>query len=110
MSVEFDRGSLGKFDSRTLNRETLDRWTGRIAFLTPNLPTGIIPIKIARLKLSGKSPMDMSIPPLRFKIMLESNPLKSRILVRKSAVPLTSPYRKGGATLFNHIATSRRPW
>ena len=29
MSVEFDRGSLGKFDSRTLNRTTLSRWTGR---------------------------------------------------------------------------------
>ena len=29
MSVEFDRGSPGKFDSRTLNRKTLDRWTGR---------------------------------------------------------------------------------
>ena len=29
MSVEFDRGSPGKFDSRTRNRETLDRWTGR---------------------------------------------------------------------------------
>ena len=31
MSVEFDRGSPGKFDSRTLKRETLDRWTGRIS-------------------------------------------------------------------------------
>ena len=30
MSVEFDRGSPGKFDSRTLSRETLGRWTGRI--------------------------------------------------------------------------------
>ena len=30
MSVEFDRGSLGKFDSRTLNMTTLSRWTGRI--------------------------------------------------------------------------------
>ena len=30
MSVEFDRGSPGKFDSRTLSRETLSRWTGRI--------------------------------------------------------------------------------
>ena len=30
MSVEFDRGSPGKFDSRTLNRKTLNRWTGRI--------------------------------------------------------------------------------
>ena len=29
MSVEFDRESPGKFDSRTLNRETLNRWTGR---------------------------------------------------------------------------------
>ena len=31
MSVEFDRGSPGKFDSRTLSRETLRRWTGRIS-------------------------------------------------------------------------------
>ena len=30
MSVEFYRGSPGKFDSRTLSRETLSRWTGRI--------------------------------------------------------------------------------
>ena len=29
MSVEFYRGSPGKFDSRTLNRTTLSRWTGR---------------------------------------------------------------------------------
>ena len=28
MSIEFDRESPGKFDSRTLNRETLNRWTG----------------------------------------------------------------------------------
>ena len=26
MSVEFDRGSPGKFDSRTLNRKTFSRW------------------------------------------------------------------------------------
>jgi hypothetical protein len=31
MSVEFDRGSPGKFDSRTLNRETLNRWTAYAA-------------------------------------------------------------------------------
>ena len=31
---------------------------------TPNLPTNIIPTKIAGLKLSGKYPMDMRIPPL----------------------------------------------
>ena len=29
MSVEFYRESPGMFDSRTLNRETLSRWTGR---------------------------------------------------------------------------------
>ena len=29
MPVEFDRGSPGKLDSRTLNRKTLNRWTGR---------------------------------------------------------------------------------
>ena len=30
MSVEFYRGSPGEFDSRTLSRKTLNRWTGRI--------------------------------------------------------------------------------
>ena len=29
MSVEFYRESPGKFDSRTLDRKTLNRWTGR---------------------------------------------------------------------------------
>ena len=29
MSVEFYRESPGKFDSRTLSREALSRWTGR---------------------------------------------------------------------------------
>ena len=29
MPVEFDRGSPGKFDSRTLNMKTLNRWTER---------------------------------------------------------------------------------
>ena len=42
MSVEFDRGSPGKFDSRTLNRKTLNRWTGRtvssfFCLLSPSL-------------------------------------------------------------------------
>ena len=54
--------------------------------LTPNLPTNITPIEIAWLKLSGKSPMDLGIPPLRIKIMLESNPLKSIMLVGRLAV------------------------
>ena len=29
MSMNVDRGSPGKFDSRTLHRTTLNRWTGR---------------------------------------------------------------------------------
>ena len=33
--------------------------------------------------------MDMRIPPLKIKILLESNPLKSRILVRRLAVTKT---------------------
>ena len=53
----------------------------------PNLPTKSLPTKIARLKLSGKFPMDLRVIPLKIKIVLESNPLKSRILVRRLAVP-----------------------
>ena len=36
MSVEFDRESPGKFDLRTLNRTTLNRWTGRIRLVDVN--------------------------------------------------------------------------
>ena len=32
MSVEFYRESPGKFDSRTLSRITLNRWTGRMTY------------------------------------------------------------------------------
>ena len=52
----------------------------------PSLPAKIIPAKIARLKLSGKFPMGLGIPPLKSKIRLESDPLKSRILVPRLAV------------------------
>ena len=51
------------------------------AYRTPNLPTNIVPTNIAWLKLSGKSPIGLGIPPLRIKIMLESNPLKSTMSV-----------------------------
>ena len=53
---------------------------------TPNLPTTIIPAKTTCIKLYGSFPMDMRIPPLKSKIMLEANPLKSRILVQRLAV------------------------
>ena len=61
---------------------------------TPNHATKIIPTKTAWLKLSGKFPMGPGIPPLKIKIMLESNPLTSRMLVRKLAVlPWSGPQR-----------------
>ena len=65
--------------------------------ITADLPTKNLPAKIAWLKLSRKFPMDVRIPPLKMKIMLESNPLKSRNLVRRLAV---APERFG---------TPRRP-
>ena len=37
-------------------------------------------------------PMDMRIPPLKIKFLLESDPLKSRILVRRLAVLAPSPW------------------
>ena len=34
MSLEFYRESPGKFDSRTLSRGTLSRWTGRMLVIS----------------------------------------------------------------------------
>ena len=48
----------------------------------PKLPAKNFPAKIRRLKTSGKLPTGLGIPPLEIKVMLESNPLKSRSLVR----------------------------
>ena len=53
---------------------------------TPNLPTNIVPTNSARLKLSGKSPMYLGNPPLRIKIVLESNSRKSTMLVGRLGV------------------------
>ena len=49
---------------------------------TPNLPTKIIPAKrFADPNFPGKSPMGMRVPLLKITILIESNPLNSRILV-----------------------------
>ena len=40
--------------------------------------------------------MDMSIPALRIKIMLESNPLRSMMLVRRLAVHIMGTGRQAG--------------
>ena len=59
---------------------------------TPDLPTNIVPTNIAWLKLSGKSTMGLGIPPLRIKIMLESNPLKPTMLVGRLGVDSSNNY------------------
>ena len=58
----------------------------------------ISPLRLSLLrfrdsKSQGNSLWDMRIPPLNIKFLLESNPLKSRILVRRSAVdgPIWNP-------------------
>ena len=43
MSVECDRESPGKFDSRTLSRETLSRWTGRMRGRADGRDRGVAP-------------------------------------------------------------------
>ena len=61
----------------------------------------IRPISLLRLSLlrtvdttlPGEFPMGLRIPPLNIYIMLELNPLKSRILVRRWAVPNVDPRR-----------------
>ena len=42
-----------------------------------------LPVKIRRLNMSRRFPTDMRIPPLETKVLLESKPPKSRILVRR---------------------------
>ena len=59
---------------------------------TPNLPTKIIPTKIRWVNIYGKFPMDMRIPPLEIQVMLEPNPLRSRVLVRRLAVTRNAPH------------------
>ena len=68
----------------TVFRQPLIR--ARAGVLTPSLPTKTIPTEIPWLIISGKFPVEMRIPPLEIKNMLESNPLKSRILVWRLAV------------------------
>ena len=81
-------------DGRTVARRSSRSTTYDPFNLTPNLPTKVIPTTIACLKLSGKFPMSMIIPPLKTKILHESNPLMSRISVRRLAV----------SYLYNHSA------
>ena len=54
--------------------------------------------------MSGKFPLGLGIAPLKLKIMLESNPMKSRISVRRLAAPRRA--RHGGKRC---AAAPRRP-
>ena len=56
---------------------------------TPDFPTNIIPTNIAWLKLSGKFPRGLGMPPLKFRIMFVSNPLKPTMLVGGLGVEMT---------------------
>ena len=56
-----------------------------------SLPT-LHPTNIACLRLSGKSPTGLGIPPLKFKIMLESNPPKSTMIVGRLGVNSSNIY------------------
>ena len=51
----------------------------------PNHPTKNLPAKIGCLKISVRFPMGLGFPPLKIKILLGSNPLKSRILAQRLA-------------------------
>ena len=53
MSVEFDRGSPGKFDSRTLNREPLSKWSGRMPESDP-LKSRILARRLAVRVIRGE--------------------------------------------------------
>ena len=66
MSVELYRGSPGKFDSRTLSRTTLSRWTGRTHIASydlvcPSLACGGAPTSTLTLPL--KQPLNPSLKP-----------------------------------------------
>ena len=53
-----------------------------VLILPYDLEANIIPSRTRWLKLSGKSPMDLRTPPLNIKILPESNPPKSRIVLQ----------------------------
>ena len=55
-------------------------------YSTPNLPTNIIPTKIACLRLSGRFPVGLGLQPLKMKFVLESKTLKSIMLVGRLGV------------------------
>ena len=70
---------------------------------TPNVATNIVPTNIARVKISGKSPMGLRIPALKIKIVLESNLRKSTMLAGGLGVPRAP---EGGRTLWRNTGVT----
>ena len=57
--------------------------------LAPGLPSETIPIpRFVDSTFPGNYPADMRTPPLKLKNLLEPNPVKSRISVRRLAVSI----------------------
>ena len=79
------------------NRDPYVSHKNRDPWPTPNLPTKIMPTKIRWRDISGKLHMGLRIRPLDIKMMLESTPLKSRIIVRRLAVRPYGCHRPKGA-------------
>ena len=77
--AEIDRNSLDSLNNMWLQLQWLQS-AGPMN--TKNLQT-----KIRWLKLSGKCPVGLEIPPLNIKTLLELNHRKSRIVVWRLAVP-----------------------
>ena len=69
----------------------LARALGVSSTFTPSLPTRIAPIlRFVDSKSPGNSLMDTRTQPLKIKILLESNPLKSRILILRGGLLMST--------------------
>ena len=60
---------------------------------------GASPLRFVDPNFLGKFPQDLRIPPLKFKIVLESSPLKSRILVGRLGVTICDEAIKCNETI-----------
>ena len=74
---------------RPVRARIQQRMQGCVFSRMPVRPISLLRISLLRLldsSFPGKFPIDMRIPPLSINILLESNPLKSRILIQRLAV------------------------
>ena len=112
MSPIGDEPCVHAFTGLRVAEVAWDEWLLRsCTYVSPISLLTLHPTNIAWLKLSGKSPMDMSMPPLWIKIMLESNPLKSTMLVGRLGVRAfllaTAPPPSARYWLYHHLLSYR---